>query len=706
MLLRDGAGANSDVPISDYGTPASSQAGKSTADNSDSNDADKGRPATWVTVVGHGQFWAIAMLNDSTERENEHDKKFGPATPSILVPEASSTSLRNGGAGGKGRGLPAEMAGLLAACALLGLWHLYCCWNGSILRPPRMRAYFAPIPKVQHTILIFLGSLVLGLVAITLYTVLQFGAASLSLGVRFAAAILPAIVIAGSGCLGCMANYRLPIVAGEAEPKDTGLIRKWRKIFRIAYVPTLVVIAILRYTFLTQRLNPSNFYAAFWRSVHLRSGVSSLLPQILLLAGLYCWFWFNLRGLSLFGDDRPVLPSVKDFHPALKDNPTKAGPKFFLMFSREGAGQNIERNAIPLGAHYWVSFLVFFGISAISMAVALGGFYLRSLGDRRYGILIFLGVTLCMALILADIWQMLLTWSQLRQLLNFLDRLRLRRAFTGLRGMLGGSVWALSGNVLGERYRLISRQLEALGNLKNAIANGKDEDEQEVFRRKNLITRIEQAETKRDQFVEWYVKLLDDDCKDADKLYRIDKLKEWQEEMAELVAYVMRETLLPAWRRESWSVLGESEAEVKEASHGEGDYLQEAEQFVVLPYLGFIQNILGRLRTLGLSAGAVFLMMTLAVSSYPFDPMPSIAAVFLILFAVAGAVSAFVYAEMSRDATLSRITDKNPGELGGAFWAKLATFGLPPLIGLLTTLFPSMSDFVVSVLQPGAQALK
>jgi len=40
------------------------------------------------------------------------------------------------------------------------------------------------------------------------------------------------------------------------------------------------------------------------------------------------------------------------------------------------------------------------------------------------------------------------------------------------------------------------------------------------------------------------------------------------------------------------------------------------------------------------------------------------------------------------------------------FWVKMAAFGIGPLIGLLTTLFPSMTDFVVSFLQPGAQAFK
>jgi hypothetical protein len=52
------------------------------------------------------------------------------------------------------------------------------------------------------------------------------------------------------------------------------------------------------------------------------------------------------------------------------------------------------------------------------------------------------------------------------------------------------------------------------------------------------------------------------------------------------------------------------------------------------------------------------------------------------------------------------VTDTSPGELGGEFWRQVFTFGVGPLIGLLTTLFPSITDFVVSWLQPGTQAIK
>jgi hypothetical protein len=54
--------AHRSVPINDYGTPKSSHS------KNDAAEADH-RPATWVTVVGHRQFWTIAVLNEQTEVE-------------------------------------------------------------------------------------------------------------------------------------------------------------------------------------------------------------------------------------------------------------------------------------------------------------------------------------------------------------------------------------------------------------------------------------------------------------------------------------------------------------------------------------------------------------------------------------------------------------------------------------------------------------
>jgi hypothetical protein len=66
-----------------------------------------------------------------------------------------------------------------------------------------------------------------------------------------------------------------------------------------------------------------------------------------------------------------------------------------------------------------------------------------------------------------------------------------------------------------------------------------------------------------------------------------------------------------------------------------------------------------------------------------------------------------IYAEMHRDATLSRVTNTNPGELGTEFRFKIIGFGIAPVIGLLTRIFPGNTDFVFpSWLEPRISALK
>ena len=103
---------------------------------------------------------------------------------------------------------------------------------------------------------------------------------------------------------------------------------------------------------------------------------------------------------------------------------------------------------------------------------------------------------------------------------------------------------------------------------------------------------------------------------------------------------------------------------------------------------------------------ALFISMALALSSYPFDPLPVLAGFLLTLFMGVGVVVAYVYAGLERDTTLSHLGNTTPGELGVHFWGQIFTFGVGPALALLTTLFPSLTDFLSTWLQPGSQALK
>jgi hypothetical protein len=806
------------------------------------HDRDDRRPLTWISVVGHRQFWSLAMLNSFTQKcgpnpypdtsldrsllkaEKQEDfpsprQTNPPSGKAELTTAAESSAVESSQVDGScagglttlkdlnsrswfqhpGPALPGEMMALLIVCVTLSVGHGLLCWKGSMIGTPRVRAYFAPVPRIQHPVLVFWGSLILGLLALTLAATTGLAEQIFFNAVldRWANIFILAavIVITACACVGVVSNYALPVLSGNlpqrdaeagkgsapptepplssSETKDQGAERvywkrqlgKWgnwlgqrRKpqawILGVAWLLTLVLLSAVRYERLNLRLSPFNFVPFILRNVHFRNGVSGLLPQVLLILGMYAWFWYTLQGLSLFGDDRPVLPPLSslpdwvtkrnkfesqdddvDRREALKKVnapdpcPPRDGSEMlgFRMFSKEEAGKPIEKAAIPLASGYLRSLVACVIVSFLVCLAGLGEPYLRTLGDRRFGALIFICVFLLVGVILADTLQFLRIWGRLRQLLVFLDRLRLRRTLSSLKGMSWDSVWSVSGNVLEERYRLISRQFESAQNLQNELLKWQTEGEEENNNRRVALQQLEDCMIKGFEFAEWYVNsvAIPDGKKPVQRpTSNVTPLKEFQEILAKTGGRIMGRVILPDWLKETHSLilhLGPSESK-REGEKESGDnskstgkstsepeikpHVQAAEEFFVLPYLGFIQNILGRMRTLVFGILALFIAATLGISSYPFDPLPIIGAIFLILFVMVGTTIIFVYAEMHRDATLSHITNTNPGELGIDFWVRIATFGIPPLIGLLTTLFPSMTDFVVSFLQPGAQAIK
>jgi hypothetical protein len=138
----------------------------------------------------------------------------------------------------------------------------------------------------------------------------------------------------------------------------------------------------------------------------------------------------------------------------------------------------------------------------------------------------------------------------------------------------------------------------------------------------------------------------------------------------------------------------------------EDGLIRNAEELICLTYLGFAQNLLGRIRTIVLGGIYLFIALSIAISSYPFDPRTLLSAILLLLFLVFGGIVISTYADMHRDATLSHLTNSKPGELGGEFWFKIIGFGAAPLLGLITQVFPEWSGFLFSWLQPGLSSLK
>jgi hypothetical protein len=665
----------------------------------DDNDWDK-RPATWLTVIGHRQFWPIAVLNRYTLHPHMQQ---GSAENSLLPTFCDLQDMRIAVAGDPkpmGR-LPVEFGLLVVLCLGWSVLHLLWCMHGSISPVPSgfRLAYFAPVPRRQHPLLIGFGSVLVASAAVIVAG--TSGLINGALGrwnIVVAGFILLTFLLA---FFACWRNYKLQPMTDDTFTADSSY--EWRWITAIGSIALLIAFMVVELVLLL-KLNITDRIPTFWRSVHLLSGVSPLLPQLFLLAGMYCWFWFCLRGLSLFGGDRPLLPKGDDL--ILRDGTPMS------VFSRETAQTPNENAAMPIGKFYLKLLMWILPTVLVVSAMLLNGRpWLRTLGERKYGYFMFFWIVLCISLILADTAEAWSSWRRLRVLLNHIDLVPLRRTLNALHGLTWRSVWAMSGNVLEERYCLFSRQIEALRHLENQVALWAPASAADTEIKADLIKKIDDFMlNKMKPFGVWYRNFFEGVPNAPDMEY----LLEVQRGIASIAGFLLVHVLMPSWQTEKDSLIidrrpkknKEDENRVPLIYPDMPKCVLAAEEFFVLPYLGFIQNILGRIRTIVLGSLFLFVATTLAVSSYPFDPLPVLGGIFLAVFVITGTTIVVIYAGMHRDATLSYITDTSPGELGGGFWRQVFTFGVGPLIGLLTTLFPSITDFVVSWLQPSSQVIK
>jgi len=665
------------------------------------------RPGTWLTTLGRDGYWALAAINEKTIPDRD------PADGSSADTE-----------------MPLSLKLWLVLLASFVCFHMWCCWKASFTAKPSFRTHFAnpdeyfrPKPSFRthfanldewprHTVLVFLGGCFAAM--LPLFVGWACGAFDPSSG-GLSRPWLVRVIIS----LECL----IALGASVANILRMDKLSSGRRVIESALIALScagsmlgVIIFFTTFAFPLQRgLIPANRFFTYYRNMHILSGVSGAVPFLVLTLGMYAWFWHSLHGLALFGADRCTLPAESDLW--FQDSKGNT-MRILRMFSQEEAAKPTEDAALPLARHILkLGMILAAGIVGIVIAVSRYPFDIyksvpvRNLGAERYAIAFCLYLTICFSFILADGWQLLTTWTELRQLLMFLDRTPLRRTLAALRGFSWGTVWGMSGNVLDVRYKLLSRQLESLGHTVSTLSapeNAETLGDANKKAAKNCIDALEETRTVGIEFAIWYSENYKKCDAENPKL-----LKSFQLSTARTAATLLVQLLLPEWRTEKNSlVLVESPNGDSKDDHdtalplSKKRYICDAEEFVCLPYMGFVQNILGRMRSMVMSILWLFVATAIAISSYPFDPRQGLSGTVLALFIVLGAIIFFVYAEMHKDATLSHITNTEPGKLGGDFWLKIMTVGIAPLLGLLTTVFPSIADFVFSWLQPGLQSIK
>jgi hypothetical protein len=708
------------------------------------------RPLTWLTVLGSNGFSPVASL--------------GLKSPMIIEPlhpltlrhinmawHAVRDSLRHIVRQARNRqrrkqwpNVPLNMNIALIAVLAWSVFHAFCCCSASITVKPEHRSYFArirhtlvrnkvvPAPSRighprSHLALIVVGSILIMVVA----TILAWGYGWMSATDKpfkepqlyaifpFFIWIVAVFAIAANAYLehyfNDPANKGIPL--RKTLKSDENWQREIQRAFEAGWfsvlVFTLSTFIFFCFFLLTfdRPLIDELRTLTYFRAMNLTSGVSPVVPLIVLAFGMYGWCWYSLRGIGLFGDDKPLLPWNKDLSIKTPDGKSHA---LLTMLSGDKAGYRMERLCWPFHRPTCGVAGFIFALLCVLTYLIFRELPLRSLGTQRYSAFVCIWIAINISVMLANGWQLVHLWLRLQALLVFLDKLPLRRTMQAMRGFSWDSIWKIGGNVIDIRYKLFYRQFETLNHLRaTLIQRPPDSDLSRLSLEKILgwVAQIQSTRPARWVFAEWYAEHWDN-WTERD----LATLQKVQRDVAKTAGIILTEILIPVWSGEEDSLLlmqrRNGDAEESEGkspaiplSHLE-PYVRNAEEIVCLVYLGFIQNVLGRIRAFIMGMVCLFLSVAMVVPSYPFDPRPVLTDAVVVLFAVVAAVVFTVYSQMFRDATLSHLTNTKPGELGTEFWLKFVSFGVGPVFGLLATIFPQFSDFFFSWLQPSLSAIK
>ena len=441
-------------------------------------------------------------------------------------------------------------------------------------------------------------------------------------------------------------------------------------------------------------LTDENGVATAYRAIHLTSGVSPIVSLLLMLGGFYWWFWHTQSGLALLGAGRPLLPDARNL------------PHVLARISNQMA-KDIEAFAIPFpdfkggrrGFYLFPAAILALELCAIRHFKNFDSI-LHSLENNAFNMTLHALFAIALYTLIFECSQFFGTWLSLKRFLLALNRTPLRRTFAALQGLSMQSLWSMSGTSSRARYTVFSHQLEALYHLRNVLFSFAARDCGD----KEIRDEVDIACNAAMRFVE-------DRCTSADLAMINDAGgRKAREVFQKCTEQLFKKLILPEWLGATHSLdlieNGQKLVSLDILPLSDNVAVRRAEEFVSLIYVGYLQNLLARMRTMVLTIVGVFAALAFSLAFYPYTPRPSIAIFLLSLLLILGTVVALVYAGLDRDTTLSRITNTQPGTLGMAFWVRLASFVGVPLMGLLTAQFPGVTDFVISFIQPTLNAVK
>lgn len=632
------------------------------------------RPSLWLNTIGRGGFWPIALLDHVDQSPTSVPRVF--TTKKIDGKDASNPDSIP--LGMFDRGLRLGIPRLVAVCIALVfvLAGIALCLFANLQNRPQ---YFFGIPGTNSERRAW----------IILAILLCF-----SWIIRLLMLDLPLLAFFQDP-INCVLVLTEVILAGFW----VWLIKQalhTRKRFRVAVslmLATATTQALFHWVLPVSDFSSRIFY--LYRSEHLLSGAAPPLPFILLTIALICLISRHLQALFIFSAKiKPRLPcyggaqSPAILQPvncdAVSDILQSCYSPWRLLYQKHKAPDALGSRRVLL-----VLFTIAIGLLVFASSFLLLG-RLHTLETRPYSWCLTIFTQFIALILVHEAWWVALMWLCLRKgLLVPLERTTLRTCFNRVSGFPWHRLWLAVDLSLAARYKPLVRALESL----RLICL-------DPFCPQEVRAMVGDVDQKHDDIL-----------KSVTPELRIESFEAYQNSLCQCATEVIRRILSDPQRQKipfatSTDLPAKKLMEVLERA-AEADSLEaSAEEFVGLIYVYAIQHVLMDIRSHVFAFVFGYFFLVLALNVYPVGPHHSVMAFLIGLFVLFLSVIAFVFMAMHRDSILSRTTATEPGKLDAGFFAKLVSVVSVPLIGLLASLFPELSNFLFSWLEPGLQAFK
>lgn len=477
-----------------------------------------------------------------------------------------------------------------------------------------------------------------------------------------------------------------------------------------------------------------------YRCLYPLSGVSPVLPVIILLVGWYIWAFLQTwrmrfshfgrphlsKRLDIDGDNR-FFVSDEDVYvvrnqkePMLRNSKlcNKIESGMFTLTMVRGAFQNDG----PIAESLWAGLciLIFVCLFLFHPFTSFDHFLWRfpshslsSPFEIIVGLLLFPLIWVSFA----GWMRLIIVWSFLkRNLLSRLEDLPIRFAFNRLNPMNWMTLLSRAG--LQDQWRDMDRCIESIVQMLNdpqflTLVSVDELRSFEELRAEILVMDGELRQRKLENTP-------GNDIADHRLLRKLDK------KLAYFGQKLLAIVLIPWWKEDKIGLVDSRSTDeprrvsAKQTS-SQPDMLAEfyvstcenepaeiikAEEFIAIRYVSFVRAVLTNMRYSMTLVSLTFVLTMLAWNSYPFQPREIVDWLFTGFLLVIGAGMVWVFAQIHRDPILSRITDSKPNQLGLDFWFRIFSYGAIPVITWITYEYPDIGASLYRWIQPSTELFK